>query len=157
MGAELRNRLSWSHSRHETFRSCLRRYYYHYYGSWGGWSTGAPPERRRLYLLKNLKSRYLWAGGIVHEVVAAALTQVRAAGETAPLPPVSGEEAGEHTVARMRREFRLSRGSAYREDPRRVLGLIEHHYAESVGDAAWQGLAETVRSDLFRSPVCRCM
>jgi hypothetical protein len=148
MGAELRNRLSWSHSRNETFRDCLRRYYYHYYGSWGGWSATAPPEARRLYLLKNLKNRHLWAGGIVHDAAAEALAQQR----KAPAPPPDapqGEAAAGRAVERMRREFRLSRSGAYREDPRRVVGLTEHHYSEPVADAVWQETAEMVRRSLL--------
>jgi len=148
MGAELRNRLSWSHSRHETFQSCLRRYFYHYYGSWGGWSATAPPEQRQLYLLKNLKSRQLWAGGIVHEVVAETLARLRAAsGAAGPGGPESadGERAAEAAVARMRQEFRLSRSGAYREDPRRIVGLMEHHYQEVVADQVWRETAELVR------------
>jgi hypothetical protein len=68
---ELRNELSWSHSRYETFRECLRRYFYHYYGSWGGWQDDADPLTRRLYILKQLKNRHLWAGGVVHDAVLA--------------------------------------------------------------------------------------
>ena len=40
---------SWSLSRHGTFETCRRQYYWNYYGSWQGWPTGdgddAAPER----------------------------------------------------------------------------------------------------------------
>ena len=38
----LANEFSWSHSRHETFQACLKRYYFAYYASWGGWDDRAP-------------------------------------------------------------------------------------------------------------------
>ncbi|MBD3236522.1 MAG: hypothetical protein GF330_07450, partial [Candidatus Eisenbacteria bacterium] len=81
--AALRNELSWSNSRYGTFQECLRRYYYHYYGAWGGWAADADPLTRRLYVLKSLKNRYLWCGSLVHDAVAELLERVRAG---APLP-----------------------------------------------------------------------
>ena len=44
----LANEFSWSHSRHETFQTCLKRYYFAYYASWGGWDPAAPARAREL-------------------------------------------------------------------------------------------------------------
>lgn len=143
----LRNAFSWSHSRHETFRDCPRRYFYHYYGSWGGWSPAADPRVRQLYILKNLKGRQAWAGGVVHDAVAETLRLVRAG---RPVPPEAGRDAAEGAVARMRREFRESRDGAYQTRPKQALGLVEHHYREAVPDAEWRAQADGVRLAVLR-------
>jgi CRISPR/Cas system-associated exonuclease Cas4 (RecB family) len=55
---------SWSVSRHDTFASCKRRYFYSYYAS------EDDPEIRRL---KKLSALPLWAGSVVHETIEAFL------------------------------------------------------------------------------------
>ena len=66
---DLVNEFSWSRSRDHTFQECRRKYFYHYYGAWGGWDASAPPEVRRLYVLKQLASRQQWAGRTVHDAI----------------------------------------------------------------------------------------
>jgi hypothetical protein len=51
---------SWSLSRHETFSSCRRRYFYSYYASQDD------PEIQRL---KKLSALPMWAGSVVHETI----------------------------------------------------------------------------------------
>jgi hypothetical protein len=149
MGSELRNQLSWSHSRHELFRECLRRYFYHYYGAWGGWRADAEPAIRRLYVLKQLKARHLWAGGLVHDAVAGLLRPLRD-GRRGPATAAESlrERALAQVIDRMRAEFRGSRSGAYLKDPKRAPGLLEHHYAEPVDDEQWRELAATVRRSI---------
>jgi hypothetical protein len=72
---KLVNELSWSVSRDQLFHDCRRAYYYQYYGAWGGWERDAPPAVRRLYILKNLTNLPMWAGSIVHQIVAEALNR----------------------------------------------------------------------------------
>ncbi len=55
---------SWSASRHDTFASCKRRYYYSYYASLDD------PEIQRL---KKLSALPLWAGSVVHDNIEAFL------------------------------------------------------------------------------------
>ena len=38
---EFKNQFSWSFSRHNSFETCKRKYYYSYYGCWGGWDKNA--------------------------------------------------------------------------------------------------------------------
>lgn len=139
----LKNEFSWSHSRGQTFGECLLRYYYQYYGYWGGWDTTADPFVRKLYVLRNLKNRYLWAGSIVHDAVAGLLAAVRA-GRPLPAP----EAAAEAAVERMRAEFRQSRDGLYLERPKKATGLAEHHYREEVGDDEWRSFADMVRRSI---------
>ncbi len=54
------NGFSWSVSRHDTFATCRRRYFYAYY------AAVADPEIRRL---KKLSALPLWAGSVVHEAI----------------------------------------------------------------------------------------
>jgi hypothetical protein len=54
------NEFSWSISRHDTFATCKRRYFYSYY------AAAVDPEIRRL---KKLSALPLWAGSAVHEAI----------------------------------------------------------------------------------------
>ncbi|WNG19546.1 PD-(D/E)XK nuclease family protein [Cystobacter fuscus] len=142
--ASFTNDFSWSKSRHEKLQECSRAYYLYYYRSWGGWEAGAPAEVRELYLLKKLGNRYTWAGNIVHDALKDALLNWRAG---LPVEPAKVEE---RALSRMREEFRLSRGKAYRTQKGRKTfsGLMEHEYEEQIPDEAWKQNAETVRSAL---------
>jgi CRISPR/Cas system-associated exonuclease Cas4 (RecB family) len=51
---------SWSASRHDTFASCRRRYYYSYY---------AALEDEEIRRLKGLSALPLWAGSVVHDAI----------------------------------------------------------------------------------------
>jgi CRISPR/Cas system-associated exonuclease Cas4 (RecB family) len=55
---------SWSASRHDSFATCKRRYYYSYY------AAASDPEIRRL---KKLSALPLWAGSVVHDTIEAFL------------------------------------------------------------------------------------
>jgi len=103
MSAELKNEFSWSSSRDATFRECPRRYYFRYYGSWGGWSVSADPRTRKLYVLKQLRTRQMWAGAAVHERIKASLRDIRRGGE-----PMPAEDAVEAALSAMRTEYLAS-------------------------------------------------
>ncbi len=60
----MENPFSWSASRHDTFATCRRRYYYGYY------AANEDPEIKRL---KKLSALPLWAGSVVHETIEAFL------------------------------------------------------------------------------------
>jgi hypothetical protein len=135
--AELANDFSWSKSRNGVFDECKRRYFYQYYGSWGGWDATAPAEVRRLYVLKQLASRQMWAGRVVHDAIEMALFAIRD-GRGVPVDGFVGD-----VVDRMRTEWRSSRDGRYRESPR-TCALFEHEYAVDVAPAAWQMLKSNV-------------
>jgi PD-(D/E)XK nuclease superfamily len=136
--ADLANVLSWSRSRGVMFEACRRKYFYHYYGAWGGWEPDAPPETRRLYVLKQLTGRQGWAGRVVHEAVEMAL-RVLHAGRDLPEPWLLDE-----TLRRMRQEWRFSKSGGYREIPKGPVALFEHEYAVDVDDRTWQVLRDHV-------------
>ena len=140
MGRQLKNEFSWSKSRDETFRECLRRYYFQYYGSWGGWEKDAAPRTRQLYVLKNLQSRQMWAGSRVHAAIRHVLEHVRKG-----VPPPSAERVEEETLNAMREDFRNSRARKYREQPKKICGLFEHEYDVPVSDEEWKKNADNVR------------
>lgn len=58
--AEQRRGFSWSISRHDSFQSCRRRYFYAYY---------VAPEDPEVRRLKRLSALPLWAGSVVHETI----------------------------------------------------------------------------------------
>ena len=117
------NDFSWSKSRDDMFRDCLRKYYFHYYGAWGGWDPHAPPRTRQLYILKNLQTRAMWAGDRVHRALHAALAVLRDGGEVP-----TADAAAEQLLAELRKDFRDSLARRYRQYPRRACGWYEHNY-----------------------------
>jgi hypothetical protein len=139
--ADLTNDFSWSRSRDGTFQDCKRRYFYQYYGSWGGWAADARPDVRRLYILKQLASRQMWAGRIVHDAIEMALHAFRE-GADIPVEPFVRD-----AVVRMRAEWRSSKAGVYREKPK-TTALFEHEYHVDVRDEAWRMLATSVQTCL---------
>jgi len=135
----LQNQFSWSKSRDEKFRECPRQYYFHHYGSWGGWDRSADPRTRQIYILKNLKSRQMWLGEVVHHAIENILKHYQ---ETRELPV---EAFLTQLTQRMRREFRESRDKRYCELPGKVLGLYEHEYEKEIPDEKWAEVHETAR------------
>lgn len=69
---------SWSVSRHDTFTTCKRRYFYSYY------EAGVDPEVHRL---KKLSALPLWAGNVVHDAIERFLK------EAAVIPSQTEQEA----------------------------------------------------------------
>jgi hypothetical protein len=136
--ADLTNDFSWSRSRDGAFQECKRRYFYQYYGSWGGWAGDAPADVRRIYILKQLATRQMWAGRIVHDAIEMALNVYRDGGEI-PVEPFIRD-----AVERMRAEWRSSRAGNYREKPK-TLALFEHEYHVDLRDDVWRVLAASVQ------------
>lgn len=149
----LANDFSWSHSRHELFQACLKRYYFAYYASWGGWEEASPARVRELYRLKRLATRNQWAGHHAHQAIEFLLKNARrdASGALAA-------SAEARQIERMRREFRDSRAGAYRADPVHIPGLFEHEYQLDVPAEEWKSTVDRVAlairnflaSDLWR-------
>ena len=135
--ADLVNEFSWSRTRDNAFQECRRRYYYQYYGAWGGWEAGADPLVRRLYVLKHLGTRQMWAGRLVHEAVERSLLALRDG------HALSEASLIEDTVRQMREEWKGSRDGVYHESPKRT-GLFEHEYGVPIKDSEWQAIRDHV-------------
>lgn len=135
----LQNTFSWSKSRDEKFRECPRQYYFHHYGSWGGWDSRSDPKVRELYILKNLKSRHMWLGEVVHHTIENALKHYQKTQEMAT------ETFLDQLTQRMRREFRESKSRKYRETPGKALGLYEHENEQNIADEKWVELHDNAR------------
>jgi hypothetical protein len=128
---------SWSASRHETFQTCARRYYYSYY---------AAPEDPEIRRLKRLSALPLWAGSVVHETIERFLKTHDA------LPSAEAQEAivraavHEDMVASWR-QSEGGGGDGFR--------LFEHEYAQPVDAEDKKLLVGIVRRSLrnfFKSP-----
>lgn len=149
----LPNEFSWSFSRERVLRECARKYYYAHYGLWGGWRADAPPRARELYVLKNLKTRGMWAGTVVHEAIGRSIAHLR--NGRAVLPP---DEVVEITLARMRADWVASKRRENRADPKRRVGLFEHEFGLPVSREEWRATAALVESCLrgfYASPLYR--
>ncbi len=134
---DLVNEFSWSRTRDTVFQECRRRYYYHYYGAWGGWDAAVDTATRALYVLKQLGTRQMWAGRLVHEAVERSLLALRSG------HALSENALIEDTVRQMRGEWKGSRDHAYRDSPKRT-GLFEHEYSVPVRPSEWQALRDHV-------------
>jgi hypothetical protein len=146
---ELKNEFSWSRSRDGCFQDCRRKYFYQYYGTWGGWSPDAPVEIRRLYVLKQLASRQMWAGRVVHDAIEMAL-HAFAEGHEIPVDAFVSD-----AIERMRAEWRSSNAARYWDDPK-TLALFEHEYRVELPREAWQAMSrnvETCLRNFFRLPL----
>jgi hypothetical protein len=151
-GAEtFRNGFSWSVSRDRLFRECSRKYYYAHYGMWGGWRRDAEPRTREIYILKNLKTRQMWAGTVVHEAVRRSILLLR---HGRPVLPV--DDILRITRARMRADWIASKRRHNRVDPKRRIGLLEHEYDLPLGADQWRAVAAHVEHCLrnfYASPL----
>ncbi len=142
---ELRNEFSWSNSRETVFRECLRRYYYNYYGFWKGWEASCDELTRKIYVLKKLKSRHVWAGEVIHRCIDHSLKNLQKG-----IPVLALDRIKKLTLDRMRTDFRTSRAGRYWQNPK-SLGLFEHEYREDLADETWKALADHVQEclDIF--------
>jgi CRISPR/Cas system-associated exonuclease Cas4 (RecB family) len=107
------NDFSWSISRHDTFATCRRRYFYSYY---------AAPEDPEIHRLKKLSALPLWAGNVVHETIEAVLKTHEA------IPSEAEQEAliRDAVHGRMLTEWRESEAGSAR------FRLFEHEYGSPV-------------------------
>ncbi len=74
---EFKNEFSWSKSRDNIFKECNRKYFFNYYGYWNGWHSESEDRVKRIYYLKKLKTKELWVGTLVHEVIEFVLKKFR--------------------------------------------------------------------------------
>lgn len=104
---------SWSASRHDTFSSCRRKYYYSYYAS---------HEDEEIKRLKKLSALPLWAGSVVHDTIEWFLKKH----DTLPSP--------EEQDALIRRVVHTGMVSDWRESEMgsRRFRLFEHEYDQPV-------------------------
>jgi len=130
---------SWSASRHDTFASCRRRYYYAYYAAL------ADEEIRRL---KRLSALPMWAGSVVHDTIEWFLKNHDA------LPPPEEQDA------LVRRVVHTGMASDWRESELGSLRfrLFEHEYDVAVDKEDKRLAVNTVMRSLrnfFRSETLR--
>jgi hypothetical protein len=101
---------------------------------------------RELYVLKKLSSRWQWAGSIVHGALKQVLSRAKVTGDLVPV-----EKVLERTRAKARSEWSGSREKSYWREASRIVGLVEHEYAEPVADAEWKRLYEQVIEGSLRA------
>ena len=133
------NPFSWSVSRHDTFASCRRRYFYSYY------AANEDPEIKRL---KRLSALPLWAGSVVHETIETFL-------KTRDALPVPEEQE-----ALIRATVHGDMLSNWRESEAGAEGfrLFEHEYETPVDQEDKRIVVNTVMRSLrafFRSETLR--
>jgi hypothetical protein len=135
------NEFAWSVSRHDTFYSCRRKYFYSYY---------AAHEDPEIHRLKKLSALPLWAGSVVHETIEEILKTRDV------LPSDVEQEAIVHAAvhSRMLAEWRASEAGP---EPGRFR-LFEHEYETPVEQEDKKLLVTIVMRSLrnfFRSEVLR--
>lgn len=134
----IKNDFSWSVSRNRLFQACPRQYFFNYYGYWGGWDSNAPERTRKIYILKNLKNRYMWAGEKVHDCIKHTLTNLQRG-----VSVLDVDQIVSITLNQMREEFRSSRQKRYLTHPK-TCALFEHEYEQTISDADWKKMADNL-------------
>jgi hypothetical protein len=140
--SEFRNEFSWSKSRDEIFRTCPRKYYFNYYAYWGGWQQNAPERTKQIYILKNLKNRYLWKGDHVHRCIKHTLKNLQRG-----IAVLDVDQIISITIDKMRDDFRSSKNKRYLTYPKSC-AFFEHEYDMDLPDAEWKKVAENVKQCL---------
>jgi hypothetical protein len=149
---EIKNQFSWSKSRDESFQTCLRQYYFNYYGYWNGWLDDAPPRARQIYILKNLKTRQMWAGEKIHQCIERTIKNLQRG-----IPLLDIDQIVSITLNRMRADFKSSKMKNYLRTPKSC-ALFEHEYDLGVPNELWRETAHNVErclrnfynSEIFR-------
>ncbi len=149
---EIKNEFSWSKSRDESFQTCLRHYYFNYYGYWNGWLDDAPLRTRQIYILKNLKTRQMWAGEMVHQCIERTIKNLQRG-----IPILDIDQVISITLNRMRADFKSSKLKHYLRRPKSC-ALFEHEYDLYIPDELWSETAQNVElclrnfynSEIFR-------
>jgi len=139
MAEVLKNTFQWSVSRDRTFRECPRQYWFNHYGFWDGWHFDVDARTRDIYVLKQLKSRPMWVGEVVHDCIKHSIENL-----SRGIPVLPVERILEITRNRMRHDFRVSRDGGYRDNPKHSCGLFEHEYRVPVTDEEWRDSADSV-------------
>jgi hypothetical protein len=137
-----KNDFSWSISRDRFFQTCPRQYYFNYCGYWGGWEYSAPQPTRQIYILTQLKNRYMWAGAKVHDCINHTLTNLQRG-----IKVLDVDQIVDITLNQMREEFRSSRGKRYQSHPK-TCALFEHEYELEILDAEWKLVADDMEQCL---------
>ena len=120
--ADFKNEFSWSFSRHGVFEECPRKYWLNHYAFWNGWRNDCPPRTRELYIQKNLATRPMWLGTVVHDAAEYALKTFRSSRF------VGADELVSKTLDRAEMDWSNSRNERYRANPKKFPGFQEHYY-----------------------------
>lgn len=140
---DFRNEFAWSKSRSRKFSDCRRLFWFDVYGKWPGWEAAADPRTREIYILSHLKSRWMWAGEVVHASIARILRSYRD-GEL--LDP---EEELKGLRERMRADFASSRARRYQQPGcHKTCALREHEYEEAIEKAEWERVVSGAEQNL---------
>jgi len=149
--ADFKNEFSWSKSRDSMFKECKRKYYYNYYGYWDGWKDFANDEKKKIYYLKKLKTKQIWVGEKVHEVIEFVLNKYKL-GEKITL-----SHALAIIRAKLDSEFNESIIKKYTGFHSKLSKLFEHEYdlritdedKQDLFDLAGRCIANFYNSDIF--------
>ena len=125
---EFKNDFSWSFSRHNTFNTCKRKYYYSYYGSWGGWNKDAEELSQKLYMLNKMTSLPMLAGSIVHDEVERTLKTLRY-GRNA-----DQNKSRDNVIKNFKQSWNQSKNKEWKDSPKWKTNLFEHYYDQKPSD-----------------------
>ncbi len=132
--SELKNKFSWSKSRDALFNECKRKYYYNHYGFWNGWDSRSPEKARQIYILKQLMSKEIWIGQVVHDIIKNILSQLKIGNE------ISLNYALNLLKKRLEKDFNESKSKLYQRFPKKSAALFEHEYDSLISKDEWDEL-----------------
>ena len=131
---DFKNEFSWSKSRDGLFKECKRKYYFNHYGFWNGWDKNASEKAQELYLLKQLISKEMWIGQVVHNIIKNMLFQLK----------IGNDVSLTYTLKLLReklnKDYNNSIIKLYKKDPKGIVGLFEHEYDLLISKDEWDKL-----------------
>lgn len=86
---KLENKFSFSFSRYETAKSCLRKYFFSYYFNWEGWlftkdikdkifiDDSSKSRKAQAYIFKKSTGKYLYVGNYIHELIDKSINAIK--------------------------------------------------------------------------------
>ena len=145
-----KNEFSWSKSREGLFKECKRKYFFNHYGSWGGWIASEDDRVKRIYYLKKLNGKEVWAGSQVHGVIEFILKRFRI-----------GEEVGlSYALSilrkRMESDFAMSKLGGYTGFVSKAHRFFEDEYDIEISEETKEGLfkkAELCLRNFYNSDI----
>ena len=129
--AAFKNKFSWSFSRYKIFNECKRKYYFNHYGFWNGWREDADEKTKKIYILKNLTSRHMLAGSVVHETIELIIANYGLGAI------MHFEQAEGLMIQKLKKAFLESKNEDWKKKVKGHCNLAEHYFNYNISDEKW--------------------
>lgn len=139
---EFKNKFSWSKSRDNVFKQCKRKYFFNHYGFWNGWNFSEDDRVKRIYYLKQLSTKEIWLGSLIHGTIEFVLRKLR----------IRENISLGHALSILRKkfnsDFELSKIKEYNGFKSKTHKFFEHEYSIEISEDDRKKLLDKAESCL---------